>query len=400
MPISAISASWLRILRGLPENHRRWIAAEKALEMGYGGIRLVHQATKLSEVTIRRGIQELKSRKRLEDPARIRRAGGGRKRLSDIDGPLVRDLERIVSETTAGDPMSPLRWTLKSTRRIAGELRRAGHTASPMTVSRLLNEQDYSLQSNRKTIEGGDHPDRDAQFRYIASLVKKTMAGGEPVLSVDAKKRELVGNFKNAGRAYRKKGSPRKVNAYDFRSEAEGIALPYGLFDQKRNHGFVNVGISRETNEFAVESLRQWWRHVGRRHYPKAKALLICADGGGSNGSRNRGWRLHLQHFSNETGLEVTVCHYPPGTSKWNKIEHRMFSYISMNWREKPLVDYATVISLIGNTTTQTGLKIDARLDRSEYEKGLKVTDKQMAALNLTAHAKHPRWNYTIGPQA
>lgn len=337
MSIAPIPASWLKVLRTLSENQKRWLAGQKALELGYGGIRRVHQATRLAEVTISKGIQELKTPGRLPKGGRIRSAGGGRKRLADTDRRLVRDLERIVAESTAGDPMSPLKWTLKSTRRVADELHSTGHSVSPMMVLRLLSSLDYSLQSNRRTIEGGDHPDRDAQFRYIASQVKKMITKGDPVLSVDAKKRELVGNFKNAGRAYRKKGDPRKVNAYDFRSEALGVAIPYGLFDQQRNHGLVNVGISRETSEFAVESLRQWWRRIGCRHYRRAKNILICADGGGSNGRRNRGWRFHLQQFASETGLNVTVCHYPPGTSKWNKLEHRMFSYISMNWREKPL---------------------------------------------------------------
>jgi len=399
MPLADISPSWLKLLPFLDEAQLRVCAAEKALSLGYGGIKRVHAATGLSLPTIRRGIKELRDPASLPPADRVRRRGGGRRALEATHPTLRRDLERILDETTAGDPMSPLKWTLKSTRRIAQELARRGHRVSAMSVWSLVDSLGYSLQANQRTKEGGDHPDRDSQFRYIAFQVKAFEKTGDPVVSVDTKKRELVGDFKNAGRRYQRKGQPRQVGAYDFRSLALGVAIPYGLYDLRRNEGMVSVGVSRDTAEFAVESIGHWWRRLGHRHYPQARRLLICADGGGSNGSRNRLWRRSLQSLSDRTGIAVTVCHYPPGTSKWNKIEHRMFSFISTNWQGKPLETYETVINLIGGTTTKTGLKVTARLDTKDYEKGIEVSDEEIGQLRLRPHSRNPQWNYTIEPR-
>jgi hypothetical protein len=395
-----ITGSWLKVFKTLNESQARWLAAEKAMQLGRGGIERVHEATDLSRPTIIKGIRELRDPKGLPHPERIRKPGGGRKRISLGDREIVRELERIVGESTAGDPMSPLKWTEKSTRTLSTELKALGHTVSPMTVYRVLREMGYSLQANRRTIEGGGHPDREGQFRHIAKQVQKQVRSGQPVISVDAKKQEYIGNFKNEGRTWRKKRNPIPVNAYDFKNTASGVALPYGIFDEQRNQGLVNVGISHETGEFAVESIRTWWRRFGKRHYPGARELLICADGGGGNGSRNRLWKIQLQVFCDTTGLTVTVCHYPPGTSKWNKIEHKMFSFISMNWKGVPLQNYETVISLIGSTRTRSGLKVSTAFDKHEYETGVVVTDADLETLNLTGHAFHPQWNYTISPRA
>lgn len=399
MDIVGITASWLKFLDSLNETQYRWCAAQKALDLGRGGIMRVHQATKISRTTIIKAMGELVGPGKLPDVDRVRRAGGGRKRREVTDPAILRELERIVSENTAGDPMSNLKWTVKSSRTIAAELGKRGHAAGPDTVRRLLHEEDYSLQANQKTLEGNQHPARDSQFRYINKQATAFARRGDPVLSIDAKKRELVGNFKNAGQTYRKKGQPLPVEGHDFRSRAIGVAIPYGLFDQRRNHGLVNVGTSKDTAQFAVESLRQWWRTVGTKHYSKSTQLLLCADGGGSNSSRGRAWRARLQDFVDETGVTVTVCHYPPGTSKWNKIEHRMFSFISINWKGKPLTTYETVINLIANTTTKKGLKIDTRLDRAEYKTGVKITKSEMSALNLKTHAVNPQWNYSVKPR-
>ncbi len=295
--------------------------------------------------------------------------------------------------------MSLLRWTNKSTARIAEELTRRGHPTSDETVRRRLRKLGYSLQANVKAHEEGSGAGRDEQFRYLNRQVKKYRARGEPVLSIDAKKKERVGNFKNSGQTWRPKGEPLEVNIYDYPHLGEGPAIPYGAYDVRRNEGFVNVGMSHETAEFAVESLRRWWKLFGRRHYPQARRLLLCADGGGSNGTRNRAWKYHLQHFADQVGLEVTVCHYPPGTSKWNKIEHRMFSFISLNWKGQPLVSYETVVSLIGATRTKTGLRIKAALDTRQYEAGVKISDEEMERINLRPHSTNPFWNYTISPR-
>jgi len=389
---------FLRVLRTLNEAQARWYVAREVLAVGRGGLKAMHGLTGMARPTILRGMRELQAGTALGARGRVRQPGGGRKRLEVADPQLVRALEKIMDETTAGDPMSLLRWTSKSTERLAEELTRRGHPISADTVGRRLRELDYSLQANVKTKEGSAPPGRDAQFRYINAQVKRFLQRGEPILSVDAKKKERVGAFKNAGRTWRPKGQPSHVNIYDYPSLAVGPATPYGAYDVQRNQGFVNVGMSHDTAEFAVESLRRWWRLVGRRRYPRAKALLLCADGGGSNGSRNRAWKYHLQHLANHLGVAITVCHYPPGTSKWNKIEHRMFSFISLHWRGQPLVSYETVVNLISATRTRAGLRVKAILDPRTYAAGLKISDEEMAAIHLERHTLHPDWNYTIKP--
>jgi hypothetical protein len=386
---------FLTILGRLDEAQARWYVAREAIALGRGGVTIMEQLTGLSRPTILRGIRELKAGD-LPPEGRVRRSGGGRMRLETTDPGLTVALERIMAQNTAGDPMSPLRWTNKSTATIAGELNRQGHQVSDSTVRQRLHELEYSLQANKKTKEGYSPPERDAQFRYINRQVKKFFACDEPVISVDTKKKEQVGNFKNPGRTWRPKGKPKEVNGHDFPHLGEGPSIPRGAYDLGRNEGFVNVGVSRDTAEFAVESLRRWWKLVGRQHYPKAKGLLICADSGGSNAVRNRAWKYYLQQFADKSRLAITVCHYPPGTSKWNQIEHRMFSFISSNWRGEPLVSYETVVNLIGGTRTNTGLRVKAKLDPSEYEKGIKITDEQMESIDIAPHKTHPQWNYTI----
>ena len=386
----------LKVLGALSESQARWYVARETLARGRGGLKAMNELTGMSRPTILKGIRELQQRKELPSE-RIRQPGGGRKRLEESDPGLEAALEQIMEENTAGDPMSLLRWTNKSTVRIADELTRLGHSVSDETVRRRLAEMGYSLQANVKNLEESG-AGRDQQFRYINKQVKRFLSGKEPVLSIDAKKKERVGNFKNAGRTWRPKGQPIEVNVYDFPHLGIGPAIPYGAYDQQRNEGFVNVGISHDTAEFAVESVRRWWRWIGRRRYPQAQRLLLCADGGGSNGSRNRAWKYHLQQLANQSRLAVTVCHYPPGTSKWNKIEHRMFSFISLNWQGKPLVSYETVINLIGTTRTATGLQVKAKLDTRYYEAGVKITDEEMESINLRTHRTNPEWNYTISP--
>lgn len=386
---------FLKILGRLDESQARWYVAREAIALGRGGVKAMEGLTKMSRPTILRGIRELKADE-LPPAGRVRRPGGGRRRLELGDPEFTGALQTIMEESTAGDPMSALRWTNKSTTAIAEELCRQGHEVSHETVRQRLQELDYSLQSNRKNKEGLSPPERDAQFRYINRKVAKFSAQGEPVISVDTKKKEKVGNFKNAGKTWLPKGQPKEVLVHDFPQLGQGSAVPYGTYDVGRNEGFVNVGVSSDTAEFAVESIRRWWRLIGRRHYCGSKALLICADGGGSNGSRNRAWKYHLQQFADEAGLSITVCHYPPGTSKWNKIEHRMFSFISLNWKGEPLVSYETVVKLIGGTHTKTGLHIKAKLDQRKYKKGLKITEEQMKSVNIEPHKTHPHWNYTI----
>ena len=392
-------ALMLRVLRTLNEAQARWYVAREALALGRGGLQAMHQMTGMSRPTILRGIRELRAGQRLKETARVRQPGGGRKRMEEADPGFGRALERIMDASTAGDPMSLLRWTNTSTRWIAAELTRRGHPASDETVRRKLRALDYSLQANRKSREGASKPERDAQFRYINTLVRQHLARGAPVLSVDTKKKERVGNFKNPGRTWRPTGQPAEVNTSDYPHLGLGPAIPYGAYDLGRNHGFVNVGMSHDTAEFAVESLRRWWRLFGKRHYPAAKALLLCADGGGSNGSRNRAWKYFLQQLADQAGLAVTVCHYPPGTSKWNKIEHRMFSFISLNWKGQPLTTYETVVNLIGGTRTTTGLRVKAALDSRVYDAAVKIPDEEMERLNLRLHRTHPHWNYTISPR-
>ena len=392
---------WLRVMNTLNEYQARLFVAEKALEMGRGGTSRLSKLTGMSRVTISSGMAELRGGKRLRDAGtgRVRVPGGGRKRVEEADPALQRRLKAIVEETTAGDPMSPLKWTSKSTRTIAEDLARGGHPVSNVTVARCLAEMGYTLQANVKTREGPQHPDRDAQFRYLNRQVKSFRRIGDPVISVDTKKKELVGAFKNGGRRWMPQGTPDKVSAYDFPSQAEGKAIPYGAYDIARNRAVVNVGVTHETAEFAVESIRRWWRMDGRRYYREAERILICADSGGGNGNRQRAWKVHLQQLSNETGLAVTVCHYPPGTSKWNKIEHRLFSFISLNWKGKPLINFETVVNLIGGTRTKTGLKVKAILDTNQYQTGVELSKKAMDQLHLMRHKIHPDWNYTLSPR-
>lgn len=348
----------LRVLATLNEAQARWYVAQHAIARGRGGLQALHELTAMSRPTIVRGMRELREGKLLRSFDRIRAPGGGRKRIEVADPGLDRALAAVLEETTAGDPQSPLRWTSKSTDRIAEELASQGHPVSGETVRRRLKELGYSLQQNLKSKEGSAPEGRDRQFRYINRQVKQHLRRGDPVLSVDTKKKERVGEFKNAGRTWRKTSQPTEVNVFDYPHLGEGPAIPYGAYDVGRNEGFVSVGMSKDTAEFAVGAIRRWWRLFGRRRYPDATGLLICADGGGSNGARNRAWKFHLQRLADRTGIAVTVCHYPPGTSKWNKIEHRMFSYISLNWRGQPLVSYETVVNLISSTTTRGGLRI------------------------------------------
>jgi hypothetical protein len=390
----------VKLLTTLDEAQKRWFVGREAMLLGHGGLKRMCELSGLSKPTVIRGIRELKGKEKLRDEGRVRQAGGGRKPLQEQDPEALNLLQRIMEENTVGDPMSLLKWSSKSTYQIRDQLVALGHPMSEDTVARWLKELDYSLQANVKEREGSSPPERDSQFRYINALAKKYMARREPVISVDAKKKERVGAFKNGGRQWRAKGNPVEVNVYDYPSLAVGTAVPYGAYDLQRNQGLVNVGMSHDTAEFAVESIRRWWSKIGRPVYPKACRLLICADGGGSNGSRNRAWKYHLQELSDQIALEITVCHYPPGTSKWNKIEHRMFSFISMNWKGQPLASFETVINLISATKTRTGLNIRAVLDESHYEKGLSITDEEMQKLRLRKHEHNPQWNYTLCPRS
>ena len=395
--LRATHGRWIEMMSILNERQTRLYAAEKAMALGHGGITLVAQVSGLSERTIRRGIGELQAGSLGELQERARRSGGGRKPSEEVDPSLVGDLEWLMGETTSGDPMRLLKWTTKSLRSIAKELSERGHPVSHTTVHRLLRELDYSLWGDKRSIEGKQHPQRDAQFRYLYQQVKRCLRAKIPVISVDTKKKELVGAFHNKGRRWGK--NQPLVNTYDFPSLAEGRAYPYGVYDEAQNEGFVNVGVSHDTAEFAVESIDRWWRMLGRRRYPNATKLLITADGGGSNGSRNRLWKYRIKQFADRHGLGVTVCHFPPGTSKWNKVEHRLFSQISVTWRGEPLVSYQTIINFISSTTTKTGLKVKAELDTYEYETGKKITDEQMRTVKVRPHDIHPVWNYTIDGQ-
>jgi hypothetical protein len=391
----------MRVLGTLNEYQARLFVAEKALQLGRGGISHLSRLTGMSRVTITQGLSELRTGRKLRTAAdgRVRQAGGGRKKVEQADPELPRRLKTIVEETTAGDPMSPLRWTSKATRTIAEELTRSGHPISSVTVGRCLEAMGYTLQANVKTREGPQHPNRDAQFRYLNRQVKAFRRVGDPVISVDTKKKELVGAFKNGGRRWLPKGRADQVSVHDFPHLGKGKAIPYGAYDIARNRAVVNVGVTHDTAEFAAESIRRWWRLDGKRHYREAPRLLICADSGGSNGNRTRAWKLHLQALSDETGLSITVCHYPPGTSKWNKIEHRLFSFISLNWKGKPLVNYETVVNLIGGTRTRGGLKVKAVLDTNQYETGVEVSKEDIGQLRLKRHRVHPDWNYTLLPR-
>ncbi len=373
------------------------LAANEALQEGYGGISRVSRACGLSRVTITKGIDELDEAPIA--PGRIRRPGAGRRRLLVRDPELPRVLEALVEPLTRGDPESPLRWTCKSTRTLAGELTRQHHPVSHEKVAQFLREMDYSLQGNRKTKEGKDHQDRDAQFQYINEQVRRAVATGRPVISVDTKKKELIGDYVNQGRQWRKSKSPDVVNGHDFPDPSVPRAYPYGVYDVARNSGFVNVGTDHDTGAFAVASIRGWWRFEGKRLYPRARRLLITADGGGSNGYRLRLWKLELQQLADATGLSIQVSHFPPGTSKWNKIEHRLFSFISSNWRGEPLRDYETIVRLISGTRTAKGLTVSCRLDRRKYPKGRKVTDEEMDLIRISPQAFHGEWNYIIRPR-
>ena len=383
----------------LNERMRRLFAASEARAFGYGGVSAVAKATGVSRRAIAVGLRELQDS---SDPAgsRIRRSGGGRKKTVEKDSQLLQDLEGLIEPVTRGDPQSPLRWTCKSVRRLSEELDRMGHAVSHQLVAELLTELGYSLQANRKTTEGeSQHPDRNAQFEYINDTIKAFQSVSQPVISVDTKKKELVGDFKNAGREWRRKGDPERVRIHDFEIPELGKAAPYGIYDLTHNVGWVNVGVDHDTAAFAVASIRSWWLTMGKATYPQADELLITADAGGSNGCRLRLWKVQLQELADEAGLRITVCHLPPGTSKWNKIEHRLFSFISQNWRGKPLVSHEVIVNLIAATTTQQGLRVHAQLDTSEYPKGIKVSDDQLANIRLDRHGFHGEWNYTILPR-
>ncbi len=382
------------ILPHLDERQRRLVAASDVLHLGRGGVSLVARASGLTRPTLYRGLEELGDGVELD--GRTRCSGGGRKRLTDQQPSVEKRLRRLVEPTTRGDPESPLRWTCKSTRQLATELGREGISISHPVVGKALHEMGYSLQANEKTIEGSDHPDRDGQFQRINRLVKKFLNKGWPVISVDTKKKELVGAFKNAGRTWRRQGKPDHVRVHDFTDPKVDKAIPYGVYDVGRDDGWVNVGRDADTAEFAVESIRRWWKSMGRRRYPDAKNLLITADSGGSNGYRIRLWKTELQRLADETGVDISVSHFPPGTSKWNKIEHRLFSHISMNWRGRPLISHEVVVNLIGATTTHAGLSVRAKLDTNKYEKSRKVDDDEMAQVRLRPNRFHGEWNYTI----
>jgi hypothetical protein len=375
---------------------RRWAAVE-AVSLGRGGVTAVSAATGLAHSTIRRGIREL-NRGPTSAGGRERRQGAGRKRIDVIDPLIKAKLERLVEPESRGDPQSPLRWTCKSTRRLAKELTAQGHAVGPTTVRHLLKAAGYSLQANRKTLEGKSHPDRDAQFRHINRRVKAQQRRGQPAVSVDTKKKEPLGKRKNPGAEWRPKGKPRKVDVHDFADPQKGKAVPYGVYDLAHNEAWVSVGVSSDTAEFAVVTIRTWWNRLGRRRHPEARRLLITADSGGSNSCRNRLWKVELQGLSDATGLEIEVCHFPPGTSKWNKIEHRLFCHVTRNWRGQPLETYEIVVNLIGATTTESGLEVHAKLDAGTYEKGRKVTDEELATVNITTSRFHGEWNYVIRP--
>jgi Rhodopirellula transposase DDE domain len=396
--VTAIGDRYAALRSHLDERGRRSFAAGEARSAGYGGIAAVARATGIAPSTIGRGLKELAHGSDVA-AERVRRPGGGRKSLTEIHAMLLDDLLALVSPGARGDPMSPLRWTLKSLRRLAAELQAKGHQISHTVVGELLKRQRFSLQANCKTREGDSHPDRDAQFGHIDACVGRALAERQPVISVDTKKKELVGDFKNAGREWRPCGDPEQVRVHDFLMKELGRAVPYGVYDLAANAGWVSVGIDHDTAAFAVQAIRAWWHDVGNSRYPDARCLTITADGGGSNGSRVRLWKRELQALADELGIEITVHHFPPGTSKWNKIEHRLFSFISLNWRAKPLVSYQVIVDLISATTTDTGLSVRCQLDPNTYPKGISVPDQEMHALNLLRHQFHGDWNYTIRPR-
>jgi hypothetical protein len=402
--ISIVEEKYERISSMMNERLRRRWAACEAMALGRGGISAVSEATGISRTTIRRAIREIQSDlPKLADelaPERIRKPGGGRRSIVDEYPDLLADLQNLLESNTRGDPMCSLLWTSKSTRKLARELQDLGYEISHVTVANLLEQLDYSLQANRKTREGNQHPDRNAQFEYLNKKIHSFKRRKQPVISVDTKKRELVGDFKNGGREWSEKGKPEEVRTHDFRDKELGVAIPYGIYDLTKNNGWVSVGISRDTAEFASATIRRWWDRMGKYSYPEATELLITSDSGGSNSSRARLWKLCIQQLADQLGLKITVCHFPPSTSKWNKIEHRMFCHITENWRARPLVSQAVVVNLIANTTTRGGLKIKSAIDNAEYKIGIKVTDEQFETINITRHKFHGDWNYSIAPNS
>ncbi len=397
--LGAVRQRFTALEQVLDEKSRRLLVAAESKVWGAGGISAVSKATGVSRQVIRQGLRELEEAP-THPAGRIRRAGGGRKKAKQKDPTLVADLEKLVEPTTRGDPESCLRWTCKSVRKLAEQLERMGHQVSYPVVAELLHEMEYSLQANRKTQEGENHPDRNAQFEHIHAKVQQYIGRQQPVISVDTKKKELVGDFKNSGQTWRPKGKPEKVRVHDFVIPELGRAAPYGVYDLAQNTGWVSVGVDHDTASFAVETIRRWWHAMGQEKYPQAKRLLITADGGGSNGSRLRLWKVELQQLADETGLCIAVSHFPPGTSKWNKIEHRLFSFISKNWRGQPLTSLKVIVSLIAGTTTQKGLKVHAEIDDRSYPAGIKIPDVQMKQLNLQRDDFHGEWNYEILPRA
>jgi hypothetical protein len=397
--VSSLSEKYVALSGSLNEKGRRLWAATEARSIGRGGIEAVHNATHLARGTIRSGIKELDAIHPKEGEYRVRKSGAGRKSIHKTQPKLLGDLEALIEPTTRGDPESPLRWTCLSVRQLAAALKSKGYSIGRQKVSDLLQELGYSLQANRKTKEGTSSPDRDQQFHFINDMAENFHKSNNPVISVDTKKKELIGEYKNNGAEWRPKGDPEKVKGHDFPDKELGKANPYGVYDLAKNEGWVSVGTDSDTAEFAVESIRRWWNNMGFESYPQAQKLLIAADAGGSNSYRNRLWKVELQKLANESGLQVSVCHYPPGTSKWNKIEHKMFNHISMNWRGRPLISHEVVVNLIANTTSSNGLKIQAAIDRSEYEKGIKISDEELSQVNLKPQEFRGEWNYEITPK-
>jgi hypothetical protein len=399
--IKSIRRKFRALRPGMDERLRRQWAAAEARELGRGGVTAVARATGMSRTTITAGNHELElpTKQREQEAMRVRRPGGGRRPLAETDPELLTALEALVEPVTRGDPESPLRWTCKSTTKLAAELSRQKHPVSNRTVAALLKQAGYSLQANRKTREGASHPDRNAQFEYLNECVRRFDRREQPAISVDTKKKELVGDFKNGGREWRPQGHPEEVRVHDFQDKTLGKVIPYGVYDILNNQGWVNVGIDHDTAQFAVNSIRRWWTQMGQRRFPRASELLITADGGGSNSSRSRLWKLSLQGLADDLGLKLFVCHFPPGTSKWNKIEHRMFSFITQNWRGKPLVSHQAIVKLIASTTTRNGLIVKAALDTQHYDTKIQVSDEELARVRLKSHTFHGDWNYTISPR-
>jgi hypothetical protein len=399
--IARIQAKYRSLEPEMDERMRRQWAAAEARDVGWGGITTAAQATGMSRTTITAGLRELTlpEEERVREASRVRRPGGGRKALTETDPALRAALEALIEPTARGDPESPLRWTCKSTRNLADELTRQDHPVHARTVARLLREADYSLQGNRKTREGSSHPDRNAQFEYINASVQRFLKRGQPAVSVDAKKKEKVGDFKNGGQEWLPKGQPEEVRVYDFLIKSLGKVTPYGVYDLLHNQGWVSVGIDHDTAEFAVNSIRRWWYEMGQQRFPRARELLVTADGGGSNSCRSRLWKVSLQGLADELGIRLFVCHFPPGTSKWNKIEHRLFNFITQNWRGRPLVSQEVIVNLIASTTTRTGLVVKAAIDTNCYPTKTKVTDEQLGRLRLKRHEFHGEWNYTLSPR-